>query len=62
MKSAIYVDKVSLTSQDRMEMIPFREEICKIINNDCSREVVKKVKCVLSDIIDVFNISRSKNT
>lgn len=63
MKSTIYVD-VSLTSQDRMEMSPFGEEICKIINNDCGREVVKKVKCskVLSDIIDVFNISRSKNT
>jgi hypothetical protein len=45
-----------------MEMTPFGEEICKIVNNDCSREVVKKVKCskVLSDIIDVFDISRTR--
>jgi hypothetical protein len=43
-------------------MAPLREEICKIINNNCSREVVKQMECseVLSDFLAIFNISRNR--
>lgn len=51
-----------LMSQYRTEVTPFGEEICKIINNDCGREVVEKVKGseVLPNLVTIFNVSRSK--
>ena len=54
------MDRVNVisVSKNGENIGPLGEEPGKIINNDCSRKVVKQVKCskVLSDLLIVFNV------